>query len=539
MAPEGHDAVVNRESQGSRDTAFPLVLLIYCLYAGLFIYRTSFVIHGERHFCLFDDAMISMTYAKNIAHGYGLVWNVGGERVEGFTNPLWVFLMTPFHLLPIAPAKMSLPIQIVGGGMLAVNLLFVRKIAEFLSPGSRLASLGAVIATASYLPLNYWGLEGMEVSALALIVSVAVWQFMKAVKGQEFSGWPYVWLGLGTLIRVDMIVPLASMALFFAFFGERHRSRHLLVGFGIAVASLALQTLARIWYFGDILPNTYYLKMTGYPLFLRVGRGFIVISSFILYMNPLLFFLPLLLLRLRRDVPMRFLFWVLMTQVVYSLYVGGDAWEWWGGSNRYVSIAMPLFFILFCCTLAELRHVLTTVVRGKSQLANQFVIVVFMVAIVNFNAFHGHESLAQWLLLQSPYHTQQQEDMVKRGLLLKKTTRPKASIAVVWAGAIPYFADRYAVDLLGKCDNRIAHLKMRKPTPVPDLVAFNPGHMKWDYGYSIGQLKPDAVVQIAPDTMNEAKPYLMSDYKEVSLEGFTLYLRKNSRQILWDEVGAL
>ena len=36
---------------------------------------------------------------------------------------------------------------------------------------------------------------------------------------------------------------------------------------------------------------------------------------------------------------------VVGAQLAYSVWVGGDAWEWWGGSNRYVSIAMPLFFI--------------------------------------------------------------------------------------------------------------------------------------------------------------------------------------------------
>src|SRR3954451_10285533 len=72
---------------------FAFIAAMFLIYAGLFIYRTSFVIDGERYFSLFDDAMISMRYAKNLANGYGLVWNPGGERVEGYTNPLWVLYM--------------------------------------------------------------------------------------------------------------------------------------------------------------------------------------------------------------------------------------------------------------------------------------------------------------------------------------------------------------------------------------------------------------------------------------------------------------
>lgn len=41
---------------------------------------------------MLDDAYISLEYAKNLAEGRGLVFNPG-EGVEGFSNPLWVFLL--------------------------------------------------------------------------------------------------------------------------------------------------------------------------------------------------------------------------------------------------------------------------------------------------------------------------------------------------------------------------------------------------------------------------------------------------------------
>ena len=88
---------------------YVVILIFYCVYAGIYIFRTSFESGGERYFVLFDDAMISMRYAKNLADGNGLVWNPGEDPVEGFTNPLWVIFMAVFHLLPISPSKMSLP----------------------------------------------------------------------------------------------------------------------------------------------------------------------------------------------------------------------------------------------------------------------------------------------------------------------------------------------------------------------------------------------------------------------------------------------
>src|SRR5690349_2295095 len=101
---------------------FVFVVAMFLTYAGLFIYRTSFVIDGERYFSLFDDAMIAMRYARNLANGYGLVWNPGGERVEGYTDPLWVLYMALIHLFPIPQSKTSLIVQVTGAVFLAINL---------------------------------------------------------------------------------------------------------------------------------------------------------------------------------------------------------------------------------------------------------------------------------------------------------------------------------------------------------------------------------------------------------------------------------
>jgi hypothetical protein len=54
-----------------------------------FIWKNSFLIAQERYFSLFDDAMVAMRYAKNLADGFGLRWNPGEPPVEGYTNLLW------------------------------------------------------------------------------------------------------------------------------------------------------------------------------------------------------------------------------------------------------------------------------------------------------------------------------------------------------------------------------------------------------------------------------------------------------------------
>jgi len=94
-------------------------------WGGWFIFRSSFVLGGRRVFCLFDDAMISMTYARNLVEGHGLNWARQGAPVEGFTHPLWVAMMVPVNLLPLSLERRALPVQLVSLALLLVNVVLV------------------------------------------------------------------------------------------------------------------------------------------------------------------------------------------------------------------------------------------------------------------------------------------------------------------------------------------------------------------------------------------------------------------------------
>src|SRR4030081_52180 len=87
----------------------------------VFIARGAFRVSGKLHFSLFDDAMISMTYARNLAHGHGLVWNAGHAPVEGYTNFLWTVWMAGIHLLGLPDRLTSVPVIITGLALLLGN----------------------------------------------------------------------------------------------------------------------------------------------------------------------------------------------------------------------------------------------------------------------------------------------------------------------------------------------------------------------------------------------------------------------------------
>jgi hypothetical protein len=529
------------------------VLIAYALYAALFIYRTSFVVEGERFFSLFDDGMVSMRYARNLASGYGLVWNPGGERIEGFTNPMWVLYMSFFHLMGISTSKVSLCIQISAALFMIFNLYYVFQISRMLSR-DLLVPTFALVLTAFYLPLNNWALQGMEVSILTLILSICVWKVLLCLTCGQFSVPLYPLLGLATLVRMDMVVPYVATLAFLSIADRDNRRKHLVVGLSILVSFAAIQSAFRVLYYGEILPNTYYLTMAGYPIALRVIRGLIVFAQFVFKMNFIIFLIPFLSVFYRKEKVILYMIFVLAAQILYSIYVGGDAWEWWGGSNRYIVIAMPVFFILLSYMLVEIVSLVdagrvarqikpgTTLRRlGSAKGTRQVTyatIVLAVICMLSINAIHGPEAFKEWLLINRPMLVLDNQYSVRMGLLLRRITTEQAKVAVVYAGAIPYFSDRYSIDLLGKADRTIAHEDMR----ISDWKyrGFYPGHLKWNYGYSIGELQPDVVAQLWDlwGSSKEARPYLEGAYMEVEIEGFTLYIRNESDNIRWSEIAA-
>ncbi|MBT4482572.1 MAG: hypothetical protein HOC71_02720 [Candidatus Latescibacteria bacterium] len=518
-----------------------ILLILFSLYAAVFIYKTSFVIDGERYYCLFDDAMISMRYAQNMVDGNGLVMNPG-ERVEGYTNPLWVFYMAAAHLLPVSQAKISLIIQITGALFLLVNLVFVRKIALLVSNNSQRVAVASIFLTAFYLPLINWGLQGMEVSIQTLIMSIAVWRTILAIRNGKFPLDVYFLLGINTFVRIDMAIPYLGIWIFLMAVMPGLRRKHLLWGGFILALFLGSQTIFRLIYYGDLLPNTYYLKMTGYPILLRITRGLYVWWNFILGLNPLFFLVPVVALVLAYEQSRGLLALVVGLQMLYSIYVGGDAWDDMGGSNRYIAFVMPEFFVLLACGLSLIKNFITSTVEkirdfhnkaGRYILKYHFIFLIIL-GFIQFNSNNGSLSLSGLAFIRLPMHVEQNRESVERALLMKRITTPDARIAITWAGAFPYFSERLTVDILGKNDRTIARTKMRTGSGWQKLTFFHPGHLKYDPAYSFGELKPDAVIQFWGE-LEESEPYIYGKYTNLVVNDRIYYLRDGSEKIIWNK----
>src|SRR5450759_5187052 len=57
-------------------------------------------------YCTWDDSYIAFRYAQNLAKGLGLVYNAG-QKVEGYTGFLWIFLLAGGTRITSNPILMS------------------------------------------------------------------------------------------------------------------------------------------------------------------------------------------------------------------------------------------------------------------------------------------------------------------------------------------------------------------------------------------------------------------------------------------------
>ena len=480
-----------------------IILLIAAIFYLAFIVGTSFVIKGERYFTLVDDAMISMRYARNLAQGHGLVWNVGEPPVQGFTNLGWALYMAFLHLFPFPASKISLAVMLTSALILLANIYIVHKIAETLLPESKYAPMLAALVTAFYFPLAFWSLRGMEVGLLTLLLSLALWFALTKENSVLIS----VILALAILVRMDALVSSVVIALYLLL----KNKRNLLPIITVALTFLAVLYFQKV-YFGDLLPTTYYQKVTGYTLFTRVKHGLLVFNEFGTRDTLFLFLFSLAALFFYKQQKNRealLLLGIFLVQCAYSVYVGGDYAEpETNAANRFITQGMPALIVLFSWMTSRVLSDLESV-RSSSFKANPAIVIALMVLIVISGEPWAMVSIDNAPLLKADIRR------VKLALHIARNTDPKAVIAVHAAGQIPYYSNRVTIDLLGLNDPVVAKGQGNGE--------FYPGHNKWNYEYSIGQYQPDLVADnfiALPEYMRGSDQYQLLDSD--------IYIRKDS-----------
>ncbi len=211
-----------------------------------------------------DDAGISFVYARNLATGHGLVSQPGMPPVEGYSNPLWVLLAVPFYALgmfhPIVTPKL-LSLLLVA----AAFVLLQRSLDRF-EAGAWLAPI-ALTLVALNTSFVVWTTSGLENPLYVFLLCLLFHRLLATGTGSAERPAPAVTglvAGAIALTRPEGVLFAALYPL------ARASARGLkgwrqelagMVAYGAAFGLLAGGHLAFRWfYFGDLMPNTYYAK---------------------------------------------------------------------------------------------------------------------------------------------------------------------------------------------------------------------------------------------------------------------------------------
>ncbi len=528
----------------TRRWIFSLGSLLFIAWSFVFIHRSSFVaIDGQRYFCLFDDAMISMRYARNLAQGQGLVWNPG-ERVEGYTNLLMVLLMAGPNLLREKHIAVLI-VHLLGIPLLLLIARVAAALADRILPGGpkpdrNLAAALSFLSVLLYYPLAYWSLMGMETGLLTLLLSAsALFAIRYASDGgnRDLVGATGA-LGLAFLTRNDAAIFAPLLGGFLLWTQIRRQTpggyRRLILASGAFLLCVAAQTVFRRIYYGHWVPNTYVLKLGLVPPGVRFPDGLVFVLPFLISISPLsiaaaletfLDFRPEKLLLLSLG----------LTACAYQVYAGGDPWPYW----RIMVPGIPgLFALSSHATILIARAVQRAYASRRwgdadsSAPAVGLTLILCGAWLVTANA----RFFPEMSFRARPYQAADNEVNVNTAVALQLFTAPEATLAVMWAGALPYYAGRTGIDCLGKCDRYIASLP-------PDLTGkaggkttvTTPGHNKYDLNYSIVSLRPTYVQRFSWAGQNVSK-WANQYYLRVQYEGVQLYLLKKSPHVLWDEI---
>ena len=287
------------------------------------------------------------------------------------------------------------------------------------------------------------------------------------------------------------------------------------------------QTVFRLLYYGQLLPNTYTLKLSNFPLSIRLlgGAGFILPflmqTALVLLLGALALFLNFQRVRL-------FLFSFVVMALAYQVYVGGDPWPSW----RMLAPAMPALFILAIMASTDL------IARWKWLASRRYLSASFLFLLPIISLFLADLPFLDDMSVRAPTSAAIANQVnTNTAIAIDQMTGPHATVGVIWAGTLPYYVDRTAIDFLGKSDSHIAHLN----ADISGAVSWSgmrsvPGHNKYDLKYSIVQLQPTYIQAFAWGDQT-VKPWVTQNYLRVEYHGLqgtkTVFLRKDSADVCW------
>lgn len=438
---------------------------------------------------LVDDSFIPYRYAENLIAGNGLVFNPG-ERVEGYSNFLWVVLLGAFMSFGIPPIIAS---KVLGAALSIGSVLILFNLSRRLSDRRGIFVLSSVLLVATDIGFIRWSVAGMETQLMAFLFLAALFFFLKETEIDSRLPISGILLGLCSLTRPEAPLLFLAALAFRLWRTGRKWSASDTVWVLAYVAVFVPYLLFRISYYGSVFPNSYYAKTGGGLKQVIVGLRY---ANQFFSVNGGYLLLPLVSIPfVRGRSRLSPLYPFLIAYLFFIVYVGGDHMY----DFRFFIPILPIIFILAQEGLSELARLL------KRWEGLALGILVFGFFFSNAINDYFRTSVVWWgnargqmqelkIKARSP---EKVYDRARVGIWLRENVEPDRVVAVEDCGMIPYYSGLRTIDMFGLMDTHLAHLK--------GMI-----HQKFDAAYILDR-RPDMIVLIQYPPRLDDRPLWQSN----------------------------
>lgn len=214
-----------------------------------------------------DDAYITFRTIDNFLNGYGLRWNVI-NRVQAYTHPLWMMVLTPVAALTGEIYYASLFLSI-GVSLAAVGVLLASVAG---SAPAALFTLSALALSKSFVDYSTSGLENPLTHLLLAVFFVVQASLLPTVRRLLLLSGLLALLMMNRMDTCLLVLPTIAVEAYRV--GVRRAWKPILLGL---VPFLAWEAFSLIYY-GFLVPNTAYSKLRhGVPRAEILYQGFLYV----------------------------------------------------------------------------------------------------------------------------------------------------------------------------------------------------------------------------------------------------------------------
>jgi arabinofuranosyltransferase len=419
-----------------------------------------------------DDALISFRYSDRLLAGSGLTFT-DGEWVEGYSNLLWVLIVA---LGGVLSNDLILVARWAGVSCMAVTLTAIARSVLVVSGPSLLPLLAGLSVVALSHGMAIWMIGGLEQPLLTALLACTFAFLLGREQVGSIPRAASIVLALVVITRPDgaLIVALFALGLLLAHGASWARLADI-AALSVLPALTWLAHLAfRLWYYGDWVPNTAYVKLSWSGQHSLDGLRYVITAA--IWHAPMVA-LGVVAVATTRPMWRRHVILPLVVALgwaAYVIFIGGDIFP---GRRHFVPVVVCGAFMLALTWRSSILGRLPLIAQG----------VVLLVASTSYLTLHSRDPQN----IRAHGERWEWECARLAALLASAFSRQAPLIAADPVGCIGYFARLPTLDLMGLNDRHIARTRPR------DFGSGLIGHELGDGRYVFGR-KPDLVLLCGP-----------------------------------------